>query len=459
MTTTSTNIASDLPRPLDTSATVATGSWRTLASWWASDPIFRHGRPVAANLIGVANRVTASFGHPLSDLLLRAHRYGAAQFVEDDLIRSMPKIREKLDGLLNFGDGWDRVVPRSIVLKNPKLHGRVIEKGVLLVTFSASFPFFRRELDLPLLLKYFTVVLEPSGAGYGTPEILFWLDYPEHPVIVEATEEADFRFLTRLKSNLIPVTFGASDWVDHRRFVPLPNVAKVYDAVYVANYKKYKRCHSYFRALAQVKSRGFKAAMVSDSWGGSRDEALALARHYGVLDMLDLYENLKQPQLNVILNQSKVVVLLSLKEGSNRSIFEGFAAGVPGIVLSENVGVNKTYLNAQTGMLVDEHDLPAALLHFQSDWRNYNPRAWALLNISPEKTTEKLAACLSSLARARGEPWSEDPVAKVNAPEVAYFDESDRARFPTSAELLASVSISRTPAERREGMLQELLRP
>ncbi len=456
--TTRSEIASELPRPLDTSQYAGTGSWRTLASWLASDPVFRHGRPVAANLIGVANRVTATFGHPLSDLLLRAHRYGAAGFVEDDLLRSMPKIRAKLDGLLNFGDGFDRVVPRTIVLKNPKLHGQSIEKGVLLVTFSASFPFFRRALDLPLLLKYFTVVLEPSGAGYGTPEILFWLDYPEHPVIVQATEDDDFRFLTRLKSNLIPVTFGASDWVDHRRFVPLPNVAKVYDAVYIANYKKYKRCHSYFRALAQVKAQGLKAAMVSDSWGGSRDEALALARHYGVLDMVDFYENLKQPELNVVLNRSKVVVLLSLKEGSNRSIFEGFAADVPGIVLSENVGVNKTYLNAQTGMLVDEPDLPAALLHFKSDWRKYNPRAWALLNISPEKTTGKLAACLSSLAKERGQPWSVDPVAKINAPEVAYFNEADRARFPTSADVITAVSLSQTPAERREGLMQGFLR-
>jgi glycosyltransferase involved in cell wall biosynthesis len=370
----------------------------------------------------------------------------------------MPTVRTKIDRLLGVGDGLEIVCPRSIILKNPRLQGRTIEKGVLLVTFSESFPLFRRELDLPLLLKYFSIILEPSGAGYGTPEILFWLDYPEHPVVVQATENADFRFLTRLRSNLIPVSFGASDWVDHRRFRPLPDAAKVYDSVYVANYKGYKRCHSYFRALARVKRGGLRAALVCDSWGGSREEVLTIARHYGITEILDLYENLSQPELNVVLNHSKVNLLLSLKEGSNRSIFEGFAADVPGIVLRENIGVNKTYINARTGLLVDETDLPDALMHFRSNWQRYSPRAWALENISPEKTTSKLTECLKSLARERGEPWTKDPVPKINAPEVSYFNEADRHEFPRVADVLMATSRSRTPPANREATLRGLLR-
>ena len=456
--TTRTTMPLALPNSLNVSGSAKIGGLRILGEWKAWDLQFRLLRPAVANVLGATNWIASRCGYPLCGVALRAHRYGAAGFVEEDLIRSIPEVRTKIDRLLDAGDGFDIVCRRSIILKNPRLHGRTIEKGVLLVTFSTSFPLFRRDVDLPLLLKYFSLVLEPSSAGYGTPEILFWLDYPQHPIVVQATEAADFRFLSRLRANLVPVTFGASDWVDHRRFTELPGAEKIYDSVYVANYMRVKRCHSYFRALARVKHRGFRAALVCSSWGGSRDEVLWLARHYGLGEMLDLYENLSQQDVNIVLNCSKVNLLLSLKEGSNRSVFEGFAAGVPAIVLRENIGLNKAYINAQTGLLVDEADLPEALMHFKVHWRRYNARAWALENISPERTTAKLAECLKSLARERGEPWTVDPVAKINAPEVLYFNEADRQEFPTVAEVLTAASKSRTPLERREATICEIVR-
>lgn len=448
----------DLSNSMNVSSSTKFLALSTLSVWKARDLTFRILRPAVANVLGAANRIADRCGYPLCGVLLRAHRHGAARFVEDDLIRSIPTVRQRIDRLLAAGDGFDMVCRRSIVLKSPRLHGRMIEKGVLLVTFSTSFPLFRRELDLPLLLKYFSLVLEPSSAGYGAPEILFWLDYPEHPIVVQATDAADHRFLTRLKANLVPVSFGASDWVDHRRFTELPEVEKIYDSVYVANYMRVKRCHSYFRALARIRDTGFRAALVCSSWGGSRDEVLALVGHYELGQMLDLYEDLKQDELNVVLNQSKVNLLLSLKEGSNRSVFEGFAAGVPAIVLSENIGMNKSYVNSQTGRLVDEADLSEVLLHFKSHWRSYNARAWMLENISPEKTTAKLADCLESLARGRGEPWTVDPVPKINAPEVSYFNEADRQRFPAAAEVLTAISKSRTPLAMRETAICKFLR-
>lgn len=67
-------------------------------------------------------------------------------------------------------------------------------------------------------------------------------------------------------------------------------------------------------------------------------------------------------------------ILLSLKEGSNRAIFEGFFANTPAIVLKSNIGVNKSYINEQTGRLIREDELPEALVEFRSSFSRYSPR-------------------------------------------------------------------------------------
>jgi glycosyltransferase involved in cell wall biosynthesis len=334
------------------------------------------------------------------------------------------------------------VARRSIVLKAPRRHVGGWEKGVLLITFTFNFQFFYHHVDCAALLERYFVVLEPSWSDYCQPGFLFWTRHAGQPVVVQATEPRDRRFLEKLESNLLPVPFGASDWVDFRLFRPLPGAVKDYDVVYVANYNPRKRHHVLLRALRRLRGYKLKAALVCHSWGDGKAALMRLIEHYGVEEQVTLYEDLSPAGVNEVLNRSKACVLLSRQEGSNRSLFEAFFAGVPGILLRENIGVNKDHLNRETGLLIREGELEAALLHLRDHFQDYHPREWALPQISPLVTTERLGAILRGLAPA--EPWTAGLAPKVNRPEVEHFHPEDAARLPTALEVLGS--FLRTPA-------------
>jgi Glycosyl transferases group 1 len=233
-----------------------------------------------------------------------------------------------------------------------------------------------------------------------------------------------------LRSNLVPVRFGSSNWVDHRLFRPLPGVEKVYDAVYVTNYKVIKRTHRYLQAVRRQRDGRYRAALVCSSWGDARSDVVGLLDVYGLRGTVDLYEDLPATRLNEVLNQCRVNVLLSYREGSNRSLFESFFADVPGIALAENVGMNKEYVNAETGLLIQNRELEDALAYFRNSPAGFHPRAWAMEHISPEATTRELSAVLTRLAAERGELFTPDLVPKINAPEVQHMHERDRAALP-----------------------------
>ena len=325
---------------------------------------------------------------------------------------------------------------RSIVLKNPIMKNNlVVEKGVLLLTFTHCFEYFLKDIDTNKLLRDFRIVLEPSWSGYCVPSIIEWINYPQHKIVVQATEVEDFDFLINLNRNLIPVNFGASDWVDDRLFYPLHDVEKVYDAIYVAVYGAYKRHHVLFRSVKKIKEMNPRIAIVGVPWMGTKEEILWLIEHYDIKAHVDIFESLSPDELNIVLNKSKLNLLLSLQEGSNRSIFEGLFSNVPGVVLKNNKGMQKSYINSSTGLLIDESELSNVLLHFRESWRDYNPRDWALRNISPLITTEKLNDVIKKIAINDNEPWTCDIVPKVNAPEVKYYFDEHNNKFTKTIDL------------------------
>jgi hypothetical protein len=103
-----------------------------------------------------------------------------------------------------------------------------------------------------------------------------------------------------------------------------------------------------------------------------------------------------------------VNVLLSRHEGSNKSLFEGFFAGVPGLALKNHVGIPKAYFTPETGKLVAEHEFAAALAYFRSHWREFSPHAWAQRNIAPDVTAAKLNTLLQRWAREQGTQVAQD---------------------------------------------------
>jgi len=326
----------------------------------------------------------------------------------------------------------------GLVLKAPRVSGdRVVEKGVLSLRFNKGFCLFRNFVDVDSVLKSYVIVLEPGWSGYADLDILYFTRFANYPIVVMATELRDYEFLKKLGTNLIPVSFGAGDWVNPHLFYPLKNEEKKYDAIMVAKWKLFKRHHILFRALRKIRSSSYKVALVGIQLPSHRKEAELLINAYGVGDKISLFGFLSQNEVNRILNQSKVNLMLSLQEGSNKILFEGFFAGVPGLALKNNVGIQKDYFTPQTGKLIDENDLSSELLYFKECWSEFNPRPWAEANIAPEITTAKLNKLLKEISDKRKEEWRQDLVPKCNTPWSNYYpDEKVGRGLPSLEEIL-----------------------
>jgi hypothetical protein len=375
------------------------------------------------------------------DLIMRMNRYTDHNQWDNVVKKNIDLIVKKVEYMIplysEVKNDEDLCLSRSIVLKMPIKDGfKVIEKGVIVITFTPTFNYYFRVIDIKKLLNDFFVVLEPSWAGYCDAGILHWVRFNESSIVVQASEVKDRVFLNTIGKNLIPVDFGASDWVDFRVFHPIEGVVKVYDSVYVTSYRSGKRHHVYFRAIAAIGDPSYRGAIACGAWGQSKRDVLNLIKYYDIENNIDVYESLSQKDLNLLLNKAKVNVLFSKKEGSNRSVFEGFFSNVPALVLKNNIGMNKNYINENTGMLVDEESVAGKLIYFKNNWKDFNPRKWAMENISPLKTTFKLNSVLQKISQDENYSWTIDIVAKVNSPEVKYFNRSDKGIIPSFNNIL-----------------------
>ena len=410
-----------------------------LIKWLIKDLIVGSAVPIIGKISLVLFYVCYPFNRHFAYIsLLKSSRYTqserASLLIASHRLKMRPHL-ERIIGEQALADstGKRKSYRRAIVLNNPKITDSKIIKGILLIKFTDTFNYYCSDIQIEQLIKYFHVILEPSWAGYALPEILYW-SYFNEKILIESSEITDRKLIEGLKSNLIPVSFGSSDWVNHEVFKPL-NLEKEYASVYVANFNAIKRHHIYFKALSKIDT-GKKSALVCGQWGESQKDIESLIEYYDLKESLDVYVGLSHDELNELLNKSKVNVLLSHKEGSNRSIFEGFFSGVPGIVLSSNIGVNKNYINEFTGKLVTDEELADALKYFDKNWQQYDTRTWAMNNISAVKTTKKMIGLFYSDLDDESKKWAAQTAVKVNSPEAIYFDKENEKVMLDSLDII-----------------------
>lgn len=311
---------------------------------------------------------------------------------------------------------------RSIVVHWPTYDGdRVVSKGAIIITFTGVFAYYLRQINIEEMGKHFTFVLEPSWSGYADADILGF--YKKiNGVIVESSEIIDRVFLNCFPETFIPVSFGASDWVNSGYFKN-SGQEKIFDSIYIANTNPIKRVVRYLEAIKNIVASGnenYLGCLVCASWGGAEEFIQRLVDSHGVKKNVVLKFSLSGEEVVDHLNKSKTNVLLSYKEGSNRSLFESMFCNIPVICLSENVGVNKSYINEFTGLLIPNQFLEDGLMWMKDNFKSYQPARWANSNISPATTTKKLKDLIGEREFARplsNKRW----YVKTNAPEVKYI--------------------------------------
>lgn len=343
----------------------------------------------------------------------------------------LPFIRANLP--INFGSqkggSPDEILKqlgkRIMVLKEPPTPS---EKGVLYIMFSETIERLTTVFDMNRLLADYTLVFEPSWSGYCDPGILQYTQY-QPPIFILAAEKDDFLLLENLRSNLVPIDLGPCDWVDPSICEEYLDLDKQYDMVMNAHWGPSKRHHVLFKAMRRLPLK-MKVALIGVPWeGGSMAEIHSLAEHYGVLSQISFFERIPYEEVMKITCQSRIGILLSLKEGSNRALAEQMFCNLPVILLENHVGGIRKNVVSETGMIIYEDRLSSGIIKMLASSTCFTPRSWACKNISCLISTAKLNAFLKSNAFQQGNTWTHDIVVRTNSPESKYYYNEDEIRM------------------------------
>jgi hypothetical protein len=376
---------------------------------------------VAFQLLYLWVRIRAMVGSEdgLLELACRIHRWTRRSKLRESLEKIIePRVattyqhratREAAKQVEASFGGWIRV------LKEP----REGEKGVLFVMFSESLRRIREGMDVEQLLMDYQLVVEPSWSGYCDPDFLYFTQFSD-PIFILAAEQGDFEFLTRLDTNLIPVPLGPCDWVNPGIAEPFVGSPKRFDIVMNANWGPAKRHHVLFKLLSDLE-QPLEVALIGGPWGGgTKDAVLKLADQYGVRHNLTVFETIPYEKVMEVTAASRISILLSRKEGSNRALAESIFCDVPVVLLDEHVGGIRKNVVAETGWIVPERELASMFMEMLNTAGSMSPRAWALEHISHKKSGDFLNQFLRESSAARGLPWSRDLVDHSNSPDVTY---------------------------------------
>jgi hypothetical protein len=302
----------------------------------------------------------------------------------------------------------------------------VKEPGVLFIQYNDAFSKFVSIYDPRRLAQYYRIVLEPSTWGYCDPAVLAFVGLATD-VIVEAQYEADFRYIEALNSNLKPIRIGAGDWIDHEKFEPGNLQEKSYDIVMVASWQRIKRHVLLFDAVSQCKNVVSKIALIGyPSSGRTKEDIVSEAKTYGVEDKIDIYERISRSDVSRIISKSKLGVMLTLREGANKGIYECLFSGVPVIISDRNVGVNRDHINELTGIISSDEALAETIKRMLGNIGTYDPRRWAEKTTGYFNASRMLNEYIRGLAVSDGEEWTQDLYVKKNDTNARYVFEEER---------------------------------
>jgi len=307
------------------------------------------------------------------------------------------------------------------------------EKGVLILKYNFLFQAFHSLYQTEQIRRFYSVVLEPSGHRIEDPGFTL---YGGWNVVLEARNPVFARDLQVLGPLFETVPLNSGDWVDYDTFRPLPGLTKVYDLIMIADWSRNKRHDWLFRTLAKM-GRPFKVALVGTTWERRRDAIEREIRRYGIEDQIEIFQRVPAIEVNRLLNLSRVNLMLSRFELANKALHEAMFADVPTIAYRSCEGLDLTFVNEQTGVLVGDEELADAILDVLDRIEQFSPRAWAMEHTGYARSARILNDKLKELSLSQGEPWTTDIAAKVNRPDLCYKLDQDAERLRPTLDHLA----------------------
>jgi len=235
-----------------------------------------------------------------------------------------------------------------------------------------------------------------------------------------------------------------ADFIDEKDFYPV-EVKKEYDVFFNSALWKEKRHELFLSTLYDLKrnyQRNVKVAVILWSgWGRPRlrnsrvysksfyrlvrssflreNEVRSYARHIrrlyenairdglqiDIFDPMDPSEENAVPNLRLLYNKSKMYLLLSKTEGTNRAAKEAILCNTPVLVINGSTAARE-WINPLTGKAVEDtqKDVSEGILDILDHYRAYSPRSWAVKHCPRMRVCHELWEKVNELQRFPGYP-------------------------------------------------------
>jgi hypothetical protein len=328
---------------------------------------------------------------------------------------------------------------RSLVLKEPGAGG---ERGVLLVQFEYNWYRLAKHPEvLRTLASTYDVLWGTSWSptDYGLLETLLGMTEGAFYVLPShANEGAKLEtFHPRIHC---PPVLSACDWVDSSRFAPKPFSERRTDVLMVANWAPFKRHHALFAALRDLPAE-LRVTLIGQPEGKyTADHIRAMMRDFGVPQQVQIFESLPLAEVAAHQCDTKVALILSMREGSCVAAVEAMFAGAAlGLQEGSHVGAMQ-YVNPHTGGIISHRHAARDLEALLQKAGALDPRRWAQENISSEGSWLRLNADMAEHAKCRGLPWIGDLVPFHWSPYPTHRNREDRERLRRSHARLHELS-------------------
>jgi hypothetical protein len=315
-----------------------------------------------------------------------------------------------------------------IILKKSTLE----EKGVLLLKYAEVFEAFIIFSDLKTLFEKYHFVLEMSWDGVCDPVYFMFLNN-NHSVFIEATSSIDFNFLQNLNTNLVPVKIAANDWINTDSIPILSNPEKQFDITMVANWsilKNHRKLFSALKKISIVYPHQLKVLLIGFPWANRTKENVYKEYKHILKDnikKIDLVIREKIPHQEVLecLQRSKMLLLLTYKEGCNQGITEALVCNTPIIVYENIKGGALEKVNEFTGTKSSFKNLHHVIIEMLNTYHCYEPRDYYLAHSGARNSIKKL----NDVIKSSKTEWKCDLSPMVNAHGLKYLNESERDLF------------------------------
>jgi glycosyltransferase involved in cell wall biosynthesis len=325
---------------------------------------------------------------------------------------------------LSYGDTKKHKVSKAIILKSPVSEK---EKGILYVTFEGQWIKLLRSGRAEEIAQVYDLVLGPTWSPPHDAALLMAARIWPERLFTLLSNLADASTIRSLSPGLVPVPLLASSWTNPDLYAPYLHLEKTIDILMIASFSQYKRHWLLFETLRKL-PRSLRIVLIGRPVEIKITELQRQARLFGVEDRFELWNNATDDQIAKAICQSRIGLIFSRQEGSCLAVAESMMGGSP-VGMFENARIgSKAFINPRTGVLLAQRKLARQVLGFLDRHDRFEPRPWAVENISCRVSNRILNEVLRAEAERSGRPWTRD-IALMYQNSVPVFVDASEARM------------------------------